>query len=904
VDVLHVRRYNAYAREQPAGKVTERSLSGLILGAALVAAISGANVIGHAAGAPGRLRSAHGGNSARALEAGFAGTLLYRNDNFRTGQNLAESILTPSAVTASNFGLQFTDAVDGQVYAEPLYVPAVPIPSQGTHNVVYVATEFDSVYAFDADQAGPALWHTSFIDLASGITPVPSSDSGCTDLVPWIGITATPVIDRNTGTLYVISKVKLGPGSYQQQLHALDITTGLEMPNSPVTIAATVAGTAPDGVRGIITFDPLLQHDRPALTLANSVVYLSFASHCDIGPYHGWILGYNETTLAQVVVYNTTRNGSEGGIWQSGCGPGVDTNGDLIAITGNGSFDTGAPRVDYGDSYLRLTPGSGTLSVSSFFTPSNELTLDEKDLDLGSGGNLMLPDQTDAPNNPHLMVSAGKQGTLYLVNRDDMGGFIAPPAADQIVQELPGEVGGMYGTHAYWQGTVPSVGLQNMIYTAGVSDQPKMFVVSGGLIQTPPASTAINVTLGFPGASPVISANGTTGGILWVIDSTSWSIAGPAILFAFDATNLSTELYNSTQFSSDDPGPAVKFTVPTVANGSVYIGTQTQLAVFGLFPNGRPTPTATSTATPTVTPTVTITATPTVTPTPTATVTATPTVTPTPTATITATPTVTPTPTATVTVTPTVTPTPTATSTPTVTPTPTATSTPTVTPTPTASPSPVLATLDASPKSISFPDEVVGHQGKPAKIKVVNHATAMPVSLWQPAVSSGFVVTSSNCPGELQPGASCRIEVAFVPTAKGKQPGLLQVNSNAEFGSHTVKLKGHGVAPKMKAHPQSLSFGQVSVDTFSSSQSVTLVNLSPAPISFTTAPAATPPFNVSASTCGTIAANGGSCTISVEFALHELGKFEGTLELQDNAAHSPQHIKLFGSSKQAALPPG
>jgi hypothetical protein len=848
VDVLHVRRYNVCAREQPAGKVTERSLWGLILGAALVAAISGANVIGHAAGAPGRLRSAHGGNSARALEPGFAGTFLYRNDNFRTGQNLAESILTPSTVTKLEFGLQFTDAVDGQVYAEPLYVPGVPVPSQGTHNVVYVATEFDSVYAFDADQAGPALWHTSFIDPASGITPVPSSDVGCTDLVPWIGITATPVIDGTTGTLYVISKVKLGPSKYQQQLHALDITTGFEMPNSPVTIMATVAGTGIGENKGQISFDPLKEHDRPALTLANGVVYLSFASHCDSEPYHGWILGYNETTLAQAVVYNTTPNGSEGGIWQSGCGPGVDTNGDLIAITGNGTFDTGAPRVDYGDSYLRLTPGSGTLSVSSFFTPSNELTLDEKDQDLGSGGNLMLPDQTDAPNNPHLMVSAGKQGTLYLVNRDDMGGFIAPPAADQIVQELPGEVGGMYGTPAYWQGTVPSVGLQNMIYTGGVSDQPKMFVVSSGLIQTPPASSAMNVTFGYPGASPVISANGTTtGGILWAIDSTEWSIAGPAILYAFDATNLSTELYGSNQFSSDEPGPAVKFTVPTVANGSVYIGTQTQLAVFGLFPNGRPTPTATSTATPTVTPT--------------------------PTATVTATPTVTPTPTA------------------------TSTATPTVTPTPTASPSPVLATLDASPKSISFPNEVVGHQGKPAKIKVVNHATAVPVSLWQPAVSSGFVVTSSDCPGELQPGASCGIGIAFVPTAKGKQSGLLQVNSNAEFGSHTVKLKGHGVAPKMKAHPQSLSFGQVSVDTVSSSQSVTLVDLSPAPISFTTAPAATPPFNVSASTCGTIAANGGSCTISVEFAPHERGKFAGTLELQDNAARSPQHIKLFGSSK-------
>ncbi len=792
--------------------MTERSLWGLILGAALVAAISGANVIGHAAATPSRLRSAQRGISVRALEPGFTGTLLYRNDNFRTGRNLAESMLTPATVTASNFGLQFTDAVDGQVYAEPLYAPTVQIPSQGTHNVVYVATENDSVYAFDADAEGPALWHTSFIDPADGITPVPASDLGCGDLTPWIGITATPVIDPATGTLYVVSKVKLGPDSYQQQLHALDITTGHEQAHSPVTIEATVAGTGAASVGGQISFDPLYHQDRPALTLANGVVYLSFASHCDIGPYHGWILGYDETTLAQVVVYNTTPNGSEGGIWQSGCGPGVDTNGDLIAITGNGTFDVRASRVDYGDSYLRLSPGGGTLSVSDFFTPSNQLTLDENDLDLDSGGNLLLPDQPGP--NPHLMVSAGKQGTLYVVNRDDMGGFNASPVPDQIVQELASEVGGMFSTPAYWQGTVKS-GLQNMIYTIGVSDQPKMFVVASGLIQTPPASIAGTFTFGFPGASPVISANGTTGGILWAINSSAYGSSGPAILYAFDATNLNTELYDSNQFSSDDPGPAVKFTVPTVANGAVYMGTQTQLAVFGLFPDGRPTPT------------------------PTPTVTATPTATPTPTATITA--------------------------------------TPTVTATPTASPTPVAATLDASPKSISFPSEVVGHQGKPSKIKVVNHATAMPVSLGQPAVSSGFAVTSSNCPGDLQPGASCTIEVAFSPAAKGKQLGLLQVNSNAEFGSHSVKLKGHGVAPKMKAHPQSLSFSQVPVDTVSSSQSVTLVNLSPAPISFTTAPAATPPFNVSASTCATIAPNGATCTISVEFAPHERGKFEGTL---------------------------
>jgi hypothetical protein len=563
------------------GKVTERSLRGLILSAALVAVISSAIVIGNATSAAGQSRSA------RALEPGFTGQYLYRNDNFRTGQNLAESVLTPSTVTASKFGLLFTDALDGEAYAQPLYAPAVEIPGQGTHNVVYVATENDSVYAFDANAAGPPLWQTSFIDPADGITPVPQPDLGssCTDITPMIGITATPVIDPATGTLYVLSKVKLGPGAYQQQLHALDITTGLEQPNSPVTITASVPGTGEDSVNGVITFDPLLQHDRPALTLANGVVYLTFASHCDVQPYHGWILGYDETTLAQVAVFNTTPNGQQAGIWEAGCGPGVDTNGDLITITGNGTFDTGASPVDYGDSFLRLTPVLGTpgsLTVDTFFTPLDELLLDDDDLDMGSGGNLLLPDQPGP--NPHLMIGVGKLGTIYLVNRDAMGGFNA--SMNQMVQQLNNQIGGMFSTPAYWQGTVKKAGVRNMIYTIGVNDQPKMFVLSNGMIKTPWASAA-NHTFAFPGASPVISANGTTGGIMWAIDSSAWKTAGPAILYAFDAANLNNELYNSNQFNSDYPGPAVKFTNPTVANGSVYMGTQTQLAVFGLFPGGQ-----------------------------------------------------------------------------------------------------------------------------------------------------------------------------------------------------------------------------------------------------------------------------------------------------------------------------
>lgn len=354
--------------------------------------------------------------------------------------------------------------------------------------------------------------------------------------------------------------------------------------NSPVTITASVAGTGEDSVNGTITFDPLLQHDRPALTLDNGVVYLSFASHCDEQPYHGWILGYDQTSLEQVVVYNTTPNGAEGGIWEAGCGPGVDTNGDLITITGNGTFDTGASPVDYGDSFLRLTPVLGTpgsLTVDTFFTPLNELLLDDDDLDMGSGGNLLLPDQPGP--NPHLMVGVGKVGSIYLVNRDSMGGFNA--GIDQMVQKLTGKIGGMFSTPAYWAGKVPKAGLRNMIYTIGVGDQPKIFVISNGLIKTRPASVATNFAFGYPGASPVISANGTVGGILWAINSSAWKSGGPAILYAFNAVNLNP-LYNSNQLSFDNPGPAVKFTVPTVANGSVYMGTQTQLAVFGLFPSG------------------------------------------------------------------------------------------------------------------------------------------------------------------------------------------------------------------------------------------------------------------------------------------------------------------------------
>ncbi len=700
--------------------------------AALIAVVSGAGIIGHAAAASKQLHS-QAGLAARALEPGYTGTFLYRNDNFRTGQNLAESILTPSVVNPTQFGLLFTDTIDAAAYAQPLYVPNVAIPNQGTHNVIYVATENDSVYAFDADQPGPALWQKSFIDPVNGITAVPSSDLGCGDLTPIIGITATPVIDPGqgpNGTLYLVSKVKLGPGIYQQQLHALDIATGLEQAHSPMTISASVPGTAADAVDGVISFNPLLQNDRPALTLANGVVYLSFASHCDITPYHGWILGYDEMTLAQKVVFNTTPNGDDGGIWESGCGPGVDTNGDLIAITGNGTFDTFTPPVNYGDSILRLTPGAGTMSVTSFFTPLNELVLDDEDLDMGSGGNLLLPDQPGP--NTHLMVGIGKYGNVYLVNRDSMGGFNA--TTDMMVQELDSAVGPMFGTPAYWQGMVPNVGLQNMIYTVASFDVPKIYVIDNGLIHTPVASQALNFRFGYPGPSPVISANGTTGGIMWAIDSTAWQSGGTAILYAFDATNLNNELYDSNRLTADNPGPAVKFAVPTVANGSVYMGTQTQLAVFGLLPSPRPTPTATATATSTPTPSASASPTSTATVTPTASATATATSTQTATLTATETPTATATPTASATSTATSTASPTATVTSTQTATSTATETPTATATPTASAT-STATSTASPTATATSTQTA-----------TSTATDTPTATATQAASATSTATSTASP--------------------------------------------------------------------------------------------------------------------------------------------------------------
>ncbi|MGC2445032.1 MAG: choice-of-anchor D domain-containing protein [Candidatus Binatus sp.] len=927
--------------------MTGRGLRILMVGAAaLIAVVSGAGIIGHAAAASKQLHS-RAGLAARALEPGYTGTFLYRNDNFRTGQNLAESILTPSVVNPTQFGLLFTDTIDAAAYAQPLYVPNVAIPNQGTHNVIYVATENDSVYAFDADQPGPALWQKSFIDPVNGITAVPSSDLGCGDLTPIIGITATPVIDPGqgpNGTLYLVSKVKLGPGIYQQQLHALDIATGLEQAHSPMTISASVPGTAADAVDGVISFNPLLQNDRPALTLANGVVYLSFASHCDITPYHGWILGYDEMTLAQKVVFNTTPNGDDGGIWESGCGPGVDTNGDLIAITGNGTFDTFTPPVNYGDSILRLTPGAGTMSVTSFFTPLNELVLDDEDLDMGSGGNLLLPDQPGP--NTHLMVGIGKYGNVYLVNRDSMGGFNA--TTDMMVQELDSAVGPMFGTPAYWQGMVPNVGLQNMIYTVASFDVPKIYVIDNGLIHTPVASQALNFRFGYPGPSPVISANGTTGGIMWAIDSTAWQSGGTAILYAFDATNLNNELYDSNRLTADNPGPAVKFAVPTVANGSVYMGTQTQLAVFGLLPSPRPTPTATATATSTPTPSASASPTSTATVTPTASATATVTSTQTATLTATETPTATATPTASATSTATSTASPTASATSTQTATSTATDTPTATATQTASAtstatataSPTAtatstqtatasatatatdistatstatptatatvtatatATAAATPTATATPTTTVSLTASFAfgKVAIGQKVTKNLLTIKNTGAANSLIVSSASLsdpaefslsgtgscgaiPITVAPRTKCTLGVSYSPNAVSVHSATLTIFDNAATNPQHSTLSGTGVVD-ISLSKTSLAFGSVKFGV-RSMRSFRVTNHQTQRVSlsesFSGANAAD--FSVSGGTCGTTLAATSRCSIKVTFRPGALGNESATLTVSDS----------------------
>ena len=505
--------------------------------------------------------------------------LTWHNDNARTGQNLQEVTLTPANVNASTFGKLFVIPVDGKVDAQPLYVPSRTIPGKGTHNVLYVVTEHDSAYAFDAD-LGTMLWHVSLL----GANETTSDIRGCFQVVPEIGITSTPAIDPQigpNGTMYVVAMSKDGSGNYHQRLHALDLTTGAEEFGGPTEIQATYPGSGAEGSGVVLTFDPKLHKERAALLIVNGVVYTSWSSHCDDGPYTSWVIGYDAATLRQVSVLNLIPNGTGGGIWSAGAGPAADASGNLYLLMGNGTFDAtlspgGFPvNQNYGNAFVKISTEGRALAVTDYFTMSNTASESNADLDLGSGGILLLPPLNDSRGNPRsLAVGAGKDQNIYVVDRNNLGKF--NPRTNAIYQELPQAVGPVYSSPAWFNGT---------LYYGGVGDVLRTFPFTNGALGPSPASQSLN-TFGYPGTTPSISANGTSNGIVWAAENGT-----PAVLHAYDASNLSRELYNSNQAPDgrDQFGDGNKFIVPTVVNGRVYVGTTTGVGVFGLFGTGATT---------------------------------------------------------------------------------------------------------------------------------------------------------------------------------------------------------------------------------------------------------------------------------------------------------------------------
>ena len=515
----------------------------------------------------------------------LASVTTYHNDNARLGLNAQETTLTLANVNRAQFGKVFSQVVDGFVYAQPLYLSNVRIPGKGLHNVVYVVTQHDSVYAFDADgNTGvnrQALWTRAFADPAAGIHPVRSEVVKCKDIYPEIGITGTPVIDAATGTLYVVTKETRPSKGFAQRLHALDVATGEEKFGGPMEIHASVSGGGDGSVGGQVAFDPLRNNQRPGLLLDHGVVYIAWASHCDNGPYHGWLMAYDARTLAQVAVWNATPDGGLGGIWHAGSAPAADVEGNVFLATGNGTFDAATGGVDFGDSLVKFAiPTSGQMPLLDYFTPFNQADLEAQDNDFGSGGPMLLPRQPAGSPHRNLLVMGDKTGTLYVVDRDNPGRF--NPNGNQIVQTLSGQLACCTGGITAWW--------NNTVYVTSVFDNMKAFSFdpSTGRLSDVPVSQTAQVFLYSPPFFS-ISSNGDANAIVWALDTGTYvhrsnSTGQPAVLRAFDARNLSREIYNSSEnFPQDNAGKAVKFAVPTVVNGKVYVGTQTELTVYGLL---------------------------------------------------------------------------------------------------------------------------------------------------------------------------------------------------------------------------------------------------------------------------------------------------------------------------------
>jgi len=560
--------------------------------------------------------------SATVAVSDLLGVLTYHNDQARDGINGKEYALTPTSVTKATFGKLFSCRVDGAVYAQPLWIKGLSVGG-GVHNVIYVATQHDSVYAFDADDS-PCVtyWHAHLLDALHGgtgkETPVVWNDVGqCFgDIYPEVGVTSTPVIDATTRTIYLVSASESNPTSsgscsnssatFYHRLHALDLATGSEKFNAPVTIAASVPGTGDGSSGSRVNFNSQLHHQRSGLVQVGGRIFVVFAAHEDATPYHGWVIGYEASNVRQqIAVFNTTPNGldgADGGIWAGGGAPAADSGGDIYITTGNGAFDEAPPppENDYGDSILRLhsftgsTPNGVNLTVAGWFTPYDQDMLSQNDTDLGSGAAVLLPDQPSVPT--HLLTQVGKEGVVYLIDRDNMGQY-NPTSNDQIVQSFSGPKNGLWGTPALWR---------NKLYIGGRADSLRQFTFDPKKEMFIPSVASLSShVFRYPGTTPSVSSRGGSNGIVWAIDASLYGYAspnagvncstvplpsacsGPAVLHAFSATNLAVEYWNSSMAANnrDRAGNAVKFVPPTVANGKVYVPTRTSVDVYGLLPN-------------------------------------------------------------------------------------------------------------------------------------------------------------------------------------------------------------------------------------------------------------------------------------------------------------------------------
>jgi hypothetical protein len=562
--------------------------------------------------------------SASAAVTALSGVLTYHNDLARDGANMKEYALSPSNVNTITFGKLFSCPVRGAIYTQPLWVRGVTIAG-GTHNVIFVATQHDTAYAFDAD-ASPCVqyWHVNLLDPlhggTAGETPVTWNDVGnCFgDIYPEAGVTGTPVIDPSTNTIYMVSASEANPSNsgncsgtvatFYHRLHALDLATGHEKFNAPVTIAASVPGTGDGSVGGIVSFASQFEHQRSGLALDGRMVVLAFAAHEDASPYHGWVLCYKAANVQQqLAVFNTTPNGGLGGIWGGGGAPAIDALGNIYVATGNGVFDEMPPTLnnDYSDSILRLQPFNGVtsngsnLAIAGWFTPYDQTILSWYDWDLGSGASVLLPNQSSGNGPTHLLTELGKEGVIYLIDRDNMGQY-DPVDLDQIWQFVAGVLqpgNGQWGTPVFWQ---------NYLYTGGAFDFLKQFTF---IPSTEKFDTSVSsystFQFGYPGPTPSVSSHGASNGIVWALDTGLYGFAspnapgencyqdpppaacsGPAILHAYSATNLASELWNSSMAGNnrDAAGDAVKFVAPTIANGKVYVSTRTEVDVYGLLP--------------------------------------------------------------------------------------------------------------------------------------------------------------------------------------------------------------------------------------------------------------------------------------------------------------------------------